>query len=207
MLRRKRLGERLVVERRAPHAHVRRLGDVGVAHRIGHARRLQHQMEAIRAERSSAAMSKFSRMLSSTSAMSPCAVRRDLDQIDAAIIGRDRRHRLAAMAGEILRRQHRARARQASPPCRRRSGLRRTRAHRPWRWPSRSRPAPAASRRRLRPARGRRADSAWSHRRCCRACRPGPSSRWRRAAAPESRARHIGSRARARGRAATCRAP
>ena len=57
---------------------------------------------------SSDARSKFSRMLSATSAVRPLRVRRDLDQIDAAIIGRDRRHRLAAMPGEVLGGEHRA---------------------------------------------------------------------------------------------------
>ena len=38
----------------------------------------------------------------------PLPVRRDLDQIEPAIIGRDRRHHIAAVAREILRRQKRA---------------------------------------------------------------------------------------------------
>ena len=54
-------------------AHVRRVGDMGVAHRIGEPRRFERKMEALGADADRArARSKRSRMLSSTSAVRPC---------------------------------------------------------------------------------------------------------------------------------------
>ena len=112
------------------HAHVRRLGDVGVAHRKAQARGLQHQMEAVGAERIERGEIEILQDVEHHQRGEPLPVRRNFDQVEAAIVGRDRRHRLAAMAREIFRGQHRARAPRASPPCRRRSRLRRTRAGR-----------------------------------------------------------------------------
>ena len=91
-LRRERLGERLVVERRGRHAHARRLGDVGVAHREAHARRLQHQMEAIRPERIELRQIEVFQDVERHQRGEALRVRRNLDEIDAAIVGRDRRH-------------------------------------------------------------------------------------------------------------------
>ncbi len=88
--------------------HMRRVGDVGVAHRIAQPRGLQHQMEPLRAERIERLEIEVFQDVEHHQRGEPLPVRRDLDQIEPAIIGRDRRHGVAAMAREILRRQERA---------------------------------------------------------------------------------------------------
>ncbi len=79
-----------------------------VAHRVSKPRRLQHQMEALGPERIERGKVEILQDVEHHQRGEALPVRRDLEQVEAAVIGRDRRHHIAAMLGEILRRQERA---------------------------------------------------------------------------------------------------
>ena len=107
-LARQSLGESLVEQVRHLHAHMRGIGDMRVAHAIGHARRFQHDMETLGAERLERGHVEILQDIEQHQRGEALPVRRQFENVEAAIIGRDRRDDFAAVAGEILLGQERA---------------------------------------------------------------------------------------------------
>ena len=97
------LGKAFVEQIGDRRAHVRGIGDVRVANGKAEPRGFQHQMETLGAERIERGEIEILQDVEHHQRGEPLPVRRNLDQIEPAIIGRDRRHRVAAMAREILR--------------------------------------------------------------------------------------------------------
>ena len=102
------LGEALSSRSATGDAHMRGVGDMRVAHRKAEPRRFQHQMKSLGPERIERLEVEILQDVEHHQRGEPLPVRRHFDEIEAAIIGRDRRDRIAAVAREILRGQERA---------------------------------------------------------------------------------------------------
>ena len=89
-------------------AHMRGVGDVGVAYRKAKPRCFQHQMEALRPKRIERGEIEVFQNVEHHQRGEPLPVRRNLNEIEPAVIGRDRSYGITAMAREILRGEERA---------------------------------------------------------------------------------------------------
>ena len=94
--------KRLSEQRRHRGAHERRIGDVGVAHRVGEPRRLERDVEALGAERIERGEIEAFEDIEQHQRGQALSIGRQFEDIEAAIIGRNRLHHVAAMRGEVL---------------------------------------------------------------------------------------------------------
>ncbi len=84
------------------HVGLGRIGDIGVAHRVGKPRRLHLHVVAAGGKRFGAARGDPLQDVEENERGDAVAVGRDLGDVEAAEVGGDRRHPVAAMGGEIV---------------------------------------------------------------------------------------------------------
>ena len=99
------------------HAHEGGIGDVGVAHRISEPRGFERDMRALGALRIERGDIEVFEDVEQHKRREPLPVRRQFDNIEAAIIRRDRDRLFAAMRGEIGRSATPPRGATVSPRC------------------------------------------------------------------------------------------
>ena len=80
-----------------------RIGDVRVAHREGEPRGFEREVQALRADRIELAEIELLEDVEQHQRGQPLPVRRQFDHVEPAIVRRDRRDDVAAMAREIFR--------------------------------------------------------------------------------------------------------
>ena len=138
-------GKPLIKQRRHRLAHVRRIGDVRVAHRIGEPRGFEHEVEALGPDRIEHGEIELLQDVEQHQRGQPLPVRRNFQHVEPAIVGRDRRRPPRRDGGRnpraVSNEPARLHRRERYP---RRSALRKTRARPASRWPSASRRAQAA---------------------------------------------------------------